>query len=155
MLLYMHAHVHNISTCVFPCAAQCYLYNHMDIAKYLLSKRRSLGLMLYQKETYKGESILHIAIIHKDTPAVADVVRQFPELLAERAVGDFFAPGGTCYYGTQPETVHAREGLACRKRVAPASSPAAHASRVRRSRLRLRLAFSRMLWSQNSKAYHK
>ncbi len=32
------------------------------------------------------------------------------------------------------EYVHALEGLACRKCVAPASSPAAHASRVRRSR---------------------
>jgi hypothetical protein len=30
--------------------------------------------------------------------------------------------------------VHAREGLACRKRVSPASSPAAPAIRVRRSR---------------------
>jgi hypothetical protein len=35
---------------------------------------------------------------------------------------------------TQAENVHALEGLACRKRVAPASSPAASASRVRRSR---------------------
>ena len=33
-----------------------------------------------------------------------------------------------------PENVHALEGLACHKRVAPASSPAAPASRVRRSR---------------------
>jgi hypothetical protein len=32
------------------------------------------------------------------------------------------------------ENVHALEGLACRKRVAPASSPAAPASRVRHSR---------------------
>ena len=32
------------------------------------------------------------------------------------------------------ENVHPLEGLACRKRVAPASSPAAPASRVRRSR---------------------
>ncbi len=32
------------------------------------------------------------------------------------------------------ENVHALEGLACRKRLAPASSPAAPASRVRRSR---------------------
>ena len=38
------------------------------------------------------------------------------------------------------ENVHALEGLACRKRVAPASLPAAPASRVR-----LRQAFSRML----------
>ena len=30
--------------------------------------------------------------------------------------------------------MHALEGLACRKRVAPASSPAAPASRIRRSR---------------------
>ena len=36
--------------------------------------------------------------------------------------------------GRSSENVHAREGLACRKRVAPASSPAAPASRVRRSR---------------------
>jgi hypothetical protein len=34
----------------------------------------------------------------------------------------------------QTENVHALEGLACRKRVTPASSPAAPASRVRRSR---------------------
>ena len=33
-----------------------------------------------------------------------------------------------------PENVHALEGLACRKRVTPASSPAAPTSRVRRSR---------------------
>ena len=46
------------------------------------------------------------------------------------------------------ENVHALKGLACRKRVAPASSPAAPASRVRR--LRLRQAFLRMLWSQNN-----
>jgi hypothetical protein len=48
------------------------------------------------------------------------------------------------------ENVHALEGLACRARVTPASSPAAPASRVRR--LRLCQAFSRMLWSQNSKS---
>ena len=35
---------------------------------------------------------------------------------------------------TATENVHALEGLACRKRIAPASSPAAPASRVRRSR---------------------
>ncbi len=45
--------------------------------------------------------------------------------------------------GRHPENVHALEGLACRKRVAPASLPAVR-------RLRLRQAFSRMLWSQNS-----
>jgi hypothetical protein len=33
-----------------------------------------------------------------------------------------------------PENVHALEGLACRARVTSASSPAAPASRVRRSR---------------------
>jgi hypothetical protein len=33
-----------------------------------------------------------------------------------------------------PENVHALESLACRKRVTPASSPAAPVSRVRRSR---------------------
>ena len=36
--------------------------------------------------------------------------------------------------GAVPENVHAREGLACRVRVAPASLHAAPASRVRRSR---------------------
>jgi hypothetical protein len=51
---------------------------------------------------------------------------------------------------TQPENVHALEGLACRARVAPASSPAAPASRVRR--LRLRQAFSRMFGHKIVKA---
>ena len=48
----------------------------------------------------------------------------------------------------QPDNVHVLEGLACRKRIAPASSLAAPASRLRR--LQLRQAFERMLWSQNS-----
>ena len=54
--------------------------------------------------------------------------------------------------------MHALEGLACRKRVAPASSPASHCKQFSAPsahvacapRLRLRQAFSRMLWSQNS-----
>jgi hypothetical protein len=51
------------------------------------------------------------------------------------------------------ENVHALEGLACRARVAPASSPASHCKQgaAYAPRLRLRQAFSRMLWSQNNK----
>ncbi len=45
------------------------------------------------------------------------------------------------YVAPVAENVHALEGLACRKRVAPASTPTAPASRVRRSRrLRFTLA---------------
>ena len=57
---------------------------------------------------------------------------------------------GCCCHSSQQqvlspsENVHALEGLACRKRVAPASSPAAPASRERR-----------MLLSQTVKAEHK
>ncbi len=48
--------------------------------------------------------------------------------------------------GIQAENVHALEGLACRKRVTPASSPAAPATRVRRSRrLRSTLAAALVL----------
>ena len=55
------------------------------------------------------------------------------------------------------ENAHVLEGLACRKRVAPASSPATPTSRVRRThRLHSTLVatpclLSHMLWSQNSK----
>ena len=89
--------------CVHAVArTQSYLNNKLDIAMYLLSVKQDLGRAVYLGEDYKGESILHIAIINKSLPQVEFIVKTFPELISECAVGKFFTHGQTCYYGELP-----------------------------------------------------
>ena len=50
----------------------------------------------------QGENALHIAIVNGNEAMVRLLCEKCPAVLAHRAVGSFFAPSGTCYYGELP-----------------------------------------------------
>ena len=48
------------------------------------------------------QSLLHIAIVKSSVDMVKFLLKTCPELLLCRATGQFFRPGGACYYGEFP-----------------------------------------------------
>ena len=55
---------------------------------WLLDHDESQGRQQYIGEDYFGENALHIAIVNQDIAVAKLLVRDFPELLHQRAIGD-------------------------------------------------------------------
>ena len=75
---------------------------HIGIAREILEKDMEGHRICdkYEKETYEGENMLHIAIINKDIEFAQLLLEQNSDLLKHRATGTFFKT--TCPYGEFP-----------------------------------------------------
>jgi len=78
------------------------LYGNQHVAKWLIENYPNLIDQTYGKGIYKGENLLHIAIVNKDYDMVKFLVERSPELLKGKATGSFFQVGTPCYYGEYP-----------------------------------------------------
>ncbi|OQR98501.1 vanilloid receptor-related osmotically activated cha (ISS) [Achlya hypogyna] len=89
-----------------------FLYQHFALGRAILeafpvAKGYPYGLMQYADRgaavsPYRGENILHIAIVHRNVPVVRWLVDTMPDLLDAETTGSFFAPGTPCYFGGTP-----------------------------------------------------
>lgn len=85
----------------------CFLYNspsHLRIAHWLIERYPHQLTAQYLGAEYRGENVLHIAIINRDLATVQQLLDR-PEahvLLQARATGRFFSPGSACNYGEWP-----------------------------------------------------
>lgn len=71
----------------------CYIYGgdpQIEIAEHMIKKKPDLLKQVYTGEEYKGENLLHIAIIKKRLDLVKRLVKMEPDLVNGRAVGTFF-----------------------------------------------------------------
>ena len=90
----------------------CYLYNtdqHKEMAKWLIDICPLLLRTRYSEAEYRGENCLHIAIVNRDTESIEYLLGKAPDLLDDRATGDFFSRkrfeesgDQSCYYGELP-----------------------------------------------------
>ena len=90
----------------------CFLFGknkQIDIGWQMIEKDPSLISEQYEGEEYRGENILHIAIIKKRKDLVIDLVAKElilgngdAKLLKAQACGNFFSMGKACYYGEFP-----------------------------------------------------
>ena len=89
----------------------CCLLRRTDMVKWLLQHDPSQGCLQYNGAEYLGENCLHIAIVNKDIALAKHLLGLFPQLLHQRAIGEFFKkdaplPGSLtvtpCYYGEYP-----------------------------------------------------
>ncbi|KDO31442.1 hypothetical protein SPRG_04057 [Saprolegnia parasitica CBS 223.65] len=84
---------------------------------------------------YRGENVLHIAIVHRNVEAIQWLVDRIPDLLDAETTGSFFAPGMLCYLGGTPllfamasKLVDGAKVILAAAKKAPAGSPAAKTS---------------------------
>ncbi|CAF4142511.1 unnamed protein product [Rotaria sp. Silwood2] len=81
---------------------------HLEIARDLIMRFPIIVTQIYNKPTYYGENILHIAIVKRETAMVEwllsnDYLEPYREqLLTATATGDFFEIGKPSYYGETP-----------------------------------------------------
>ncbi|CAM4838806.1 unnamed protein product [Rotaria magnacalcarata] len=81
---------------------------HLDIARDLLVRFPLIATQIYNKPSYYGENILHLAIVKREANMVnwllshASLEPYKDELLRARATGDFFKIGQPSYYGETP-----------------------------------------------------
>eukprot|EP00455_Lapot_gusevi_P012680 TRINITY_DN1605_c0_g1_i4.p1 TRINITY_DN1605_c0_g1~~TRINITY_DN1605_c0_g1_i4.p1 ORF type:complete len:685 (+),score=183.66 TRINITY_DN1605_c0_g1_i4:122-2176(+) len=83
----------------------CFLYGsekHIQIARFFIDKYPDTIALMYEKDEYRGENVLHIAIVGKKVELIKFLVEKQPALLHQRAVGTFFQPGQPCYFGEFP-----------------------------------------------------
>ena len=83
---------------------------HILILKQLLEKTPSFICEQYEGEKYEGESLIHIAIVNRRTDLVKFLVQNAPSVLCQRAVGTFFKPSSSCYFGELPLSFAASDG---------------------------------------------
>ena len=76
----------------------------LKIAQEIIQQQPELCTDEYTGEMYKGETLLHMAIIKRSLEMVKLLVTICPDkLLGKRATGKFFNPSsGPCYYGELP-----------------------------------------------------
>ena len=73
--------------------------------RYLVENFPELINCEYEKETYKGETALHIAIVQADVESVEFLLEHGADVNNSRCIGDFFRPPkGTLYLGEHPLT---------------------------------------------------
>ena len=71
----------------------CYIYNskvQLQIADYMVTINPDLLKAVYDGPVFKGENLLHIAIVKKNFKLVKQLMEAVPELIHGRAEGSFF-----------------------------------------------------------------
>ena len=93
-----------------PILISC-LLRRTDMVKWLLQHDPSQISLQYNGAEYLGENCLHIAIVNKDIELAKHLLDLFPQLLHQRAIGEFFKKDAPlhgsltvtpCYYGEYP-----------------------------------------------------
>uniref|UniRef100_A0A7S1IC78 Ion transport domain-containing protein n=1 Tax=Eutreptiella gymnastica TaxID=73025 RepID=A0A7S1IC78_9EUGL len=69
-----------------------FLYRKFDLAKMLVTKYRKFATLTYDSEAFKGENILHIAIMCRNVEICKYLLELHPQLLCNEATGSFFNP---------------------------------------------------------------